>query len=379
MAKRLLGKGGPRVSPVGLGCMGMTAFYKDQATPGECRATLEAALASGCTVWDTAQVCLGPRGEHLSNYSCGETLRRVAPGCWMQPRTHRSNTTCTARLGVSVLIHHHSTLRFYFGNEEFLQPTLAKSRGQVFLCTKMGLSTRRGRVTLDSSPQQVKLSAETSLRRLGTDHIDLYYQHRVDPQVPIEHTVEAMSSLVREGKVKYLGLSEAGPGTIRRAHSVEYSPWALEIETNGVLDTCRELGIAVVAYSPLGRGFLSCKFSSAAEIPQGDYRQGAERFTEPNFTKNMGLASYIKTMSEGKGCTPAQLCLAWLLHQGPDIIPIPGTTRRKNLAENIAATDIKLSEGEMSSIRDKVAHYEVAGSRYADAMMESCFTEAPLP
>jgi aryl-alcohol dehydrogenase-like predicted oxidoreductase len=227
---------------------------------------------------------------------------------------------------------------------------------------------------LDGSAEHVKSSIEVSLRQLGTDHVDLFYQHRVDPNVPIEETVGAMAELVEQGKIRHIGLSEAAPDTIRRAHAVhpitavqtEYSMWTRDPETE-VLPTCRELGIGFVPYSPLGRGFLSGRFARPEDLDEGDFRRNNPRFTGENFDQNLKLAAKVKEIAEGKGVTPAQLALAWVLAQGDDLVPIPGTKRRKYLEENAAAVDIELSDEDLERIEDELP--PVAGDRYDEAGM----------
>jgi aryl-alcohol dehydrogenase-like predicted oxidoreductase len=228
---------------------------------------------------------------------------------------------------------------------------------------------------LDGSPEHVRSSIEGSLERLGTDRIDLYYQHRVDPQIEIEETVGAMAELVKQGKVRHIGLSEAAPETIRRAHAVhpitavqtEYSLWTRDPERNGVLDTCRELGIGFVAYSPLGRGFLSGRFKSPEELDENDFRRHGPRFTGENLNANLKLAEKVAQIAEEKGVTPAQLALAWVLRQGEDIVPIPGTKRRTYLEQNAAAVDVELTGEDLGRIEAELP--PVAGERYDEAGM----------
>jgi aryl-alcohol dehydrogenase-like predicted oxidoreductase len=230
---------------------------------------------------------------------------------------------------------------------------------------------------LDGSAEHVKSSIEGSLKRLGTDYVDLYYQHRVDPDVPIEETVGALAELVTQGKIRHIGLSEAAPETIRRAHAVhpitavqtEYSLWTRDPEHNGVLDACRELGIGFVPYSPLGRGFLSGRFSSFEEIPDDDFRKRNPRFAGEAFDQNMKLAGKVKEIAEEKDVTPAQLALAWVLAQGDDLVPIPGTKRRKYLEENAAAVDIELTPDDLTRIDAELP--QAVGTRYDEAGMAS--------
>ena len=318
---RSLGSSSPlTVSELGLGCMGMSEFYgatDDSASV----AVIHAALDAGCTLMDTADM-YGP-----------------------------------------------------FTNEELVGQAVAGRRGDVVLATKFGNQRREDGswVGINGTPDYVRSACDASLRRLGTDHIDLYYQHRVDANVPIEDTVGAMAELVAAGKVLHLGLSEAAPPTLRRAAAVhpitalqtEYSLWSRDPE-DGVLDTCRELGIGFVAYSPLGRGFLSGRFRSPADIPAGDFRSRNPRFQGENFQRNLDVLAQVEKIAAEKGCTPGQLALAWVLAQGDDIVPIPGTKRLGYLAENIAAAQVELSAEDLARI-DAVAPKGFAGGdRYPD-------------
>jgi aryl-alcohol dehydrogenase-like predicted oxidoreductase len=323
MEQRRLGTQGLVVSALGLGCMGMSWAY---GTPddAESTATLHEAIERGCTFLDTAEV-YGP---------------------WT--------------------------------NEELLGRALAGKRDQVVLATKFGFAfSPGGQVAgLDSSPEHLKSACEASLRRLGTDHIDLLYQHRVDPNVPIEDTVGAMAELVRAGKVRFIGLSEASPRTLRRGHAVhpisalqsEYSLWQREVEAE-ILPTCRELGVGFVAYSPLGRGFLTGHAKRADEYGSGDSRQSHPRFQGENFDANMKLVDAVKELAAQRGCTPGQLAIAWLLHRGDDIVPIPGTKRRTYLRENLAAADVTLSDREQRWLDERLPVGAVAGERYNPVLM----------
>ena len=325
MHTRTLGKHGPQVSAIGLGCMGMSEFYgaHDDA---ESIATIHHALDRGMVLLDTADVY----GPHT--------------------------------------------------NEELVGKAIKGRREQVFLATKFGIvrdpanPAFRG---VNGRPEYVRASCDSSLRRLGVERIDLYYQHRVDPQVPIEETVGAMAELVKSGKVRYLGLSEAAPQTIERAAKVhtisalqnELSLWTRDVEENATLATCRRLGIALVAYSPLGRGFLTGAITSPDDFEEGDFRRNNPRFQGENFARNLALVKQVETLAAEKSCTPAQLALAWVLAQGQDIVPIPGTRRRSRLDENIGALDVELSQEELASIDRIFPPQAVAGARYAPAGM----------
>src|SRR6185295_5352851 len=259
-----------------------------------------------------------------------------------------------------------------YTNEELVGRVLEERRDEAILATKFGWRIENGQmVGTDSRPEQVKAVAEASLRRLRTDRIDLFYQHRVDPQVPIEEVVGAMADLVRAGKVLYLGLSEAGEATIRRAHAVhpisalqsEYSLWERNLEP-GILPVLRELGIGLVPFSPLGRGFLTGEVKRAEEYPEGDFRRGDPRFQGENFEANVRAARVVRELAVRRGATPGQIALAWLLQKGGDIVPIPGTKRRRYLEENVAAADLELDASEMGELDKALAPENVAGPRY---------------
>jgi aryl-alcohol dehydrogenase-like predicted oxidoreductase len=325
MKKRQLGKGGPEVSAIGLGCMGMSEFY-GSTDEQESIATIHHALDEGVCFLDTADM-----------YGSGR-------------------------------------------NEELVGKAIRDRRNEVFLATKFGnVRGPNGEFAgVRGDPDYVRQACDASLKRLGVDVIDLYYQHRVDTNVPIEETVGAMAELVKAGKVRYLGLSEAAPETIRKAHSThkitavqtELSLWSRDAE-EGVLPTVRELGIGYVAYSPLGRGFLTGQFRSPEEFPEDDYRRFHPRFTGDNFEKNIALVGEVEDMAREKGCTTAQLALAWVLAQGDDVVPIPGTKRRKYLDENIAAVDIQLSDDDLKRLDQILPPGAAAGERYHARGMET--------
>jgi aryl-alcohol dehydrogenase-like predicted oxidoreductase len=323
MEKRRLGAGGPEVGILGLGCMGMSEFYGVRDDE-ESIATIHRALDLGVDFLDTADI-----------YGMGR-------------------------------------------NEELVGRAIRGRREQVVLATKFAI-LRDGKALLGVSgkPEYVRRACEASLRRLGVDVIDLYYQHRVDPQTPIEDTVGAMVRLVEEGKVRFLGLSEASAATIRRAAAVhpiaalqsEYSLWTRDPEENGALEACRDLGIAFVAYSPLGRGFLTGGIRSPEDFPADDYRRNSPRFQGENFRKNLDLVERIREMAAEKGCTPAQLALAWVIAQGEDMIPIPGTKRRKYLEENLGALEVRLTKEDLERIAAALPLGIASGQRYPEPAM----------
>lgn len=325
MERRTLGQG-LAVSELGLGCMGMSEFY-GSGSEAESIATIHRALELGIDFLDTADM-YGP-----------------------------------------------------FTNERLVGRAIADRRDGVIVATKFG--NARGEngefLGIRGDPDYVRQACDASLQRLGVDHIDLYYQHRVDPGVPIEETVGAMAELVKAGKVRYLGLSEAGPETIRRAHAVhpiaalqtEWSLWTRDVEENGVLATVRELGIGFVAYSPLGRGFLTGRFTSFDDLPADDYRRNSPRFQGENFGKNLDLVREVEAIAREKGVTPSQLALAWVLAQGDDVVPIPGTKRVKYLEENAGGAEVELSADDLRRIDEVFPVGAAAGTRYPEAGMRN--------
>jgi aryl-alcohol dehydrogenase-like predicted oxidoreductase len=325
MKQRKLGRGGPMVSAIGLGCMGMSEFYGDRDEQ-ESIATIHRALDLGVTFFDTADVY----GPHTNEQLVGRALRG-----------HRDKVVLATKFGI---------LR---------SPDKPEFRGT------------------SGKPDYVRSSCEGSLRRLGVNCIDLYYQHRVDPDTPIEDTIGAMAELVQQGKIRYLGLSEAGADTIRRAHAVhpitalqsEYSLWTREPEKE-ILPLCRELGIGFVPYSPLGRGFLTGKIQKVDDLAENDYRRTVPRFQGDNFQRNLDLLKRVEEIAREKHCTPAQLALAWVLAQGNDVVPIPGTKRRKYLQENVGAVEVMLTSEDLERIDELTPKDAFAGSRYPEAMMK---------
>jgi aryl-alcohol dehydrogenase-like predicted oxidoreductase len=321
---RKLGRQGLEVSAIGLGCMGMSQSY-GPADEGESIATLHRAIELGCTFFDTAEV-YGP-----------------------------------------------------FTNEELLGRALKGRRHQVVIATKFGFRFENGKqlgTERDSRPAHIREAVEGSLRRLATDRIDLLYQHRVDPAVPIEDVAGTVGDLVKQGKVRFFGLSEAGVANIRRAHAVypvsalqsEYSLWERNLEKE-IIPALRELGIGLVPFSPLGRGFLTGEVKRAEEYPQGDYRRNDPRYQGANYDANVEAAQMVRDIAATQHATPGQIALAWLLHKGTELVPIPGTKRRKYLEENLAARDIQLDPAHMRALDDALAPGKVSGRRYPDWMM----------
>ena len=326
MQTRQLGTHGPLVSAIGLGCMGMTDFYTTGSDTTEAIATLHRALELGVNFLDTADIY----GPHT--------------------------------------------------NEQLIGKTLAGKRDQVFLASKFGIVRDPANPALrgvNGRPEYIRNAIDGTLQRLGVETLDLYYQHRIDPEVAIEETVGAMAELVQQGKVRYLGLSEASAATLERAHKVhpisalqsEYSLWSRDQQDNGCLATCQRLGIAFVPYSPLGRGFLTGALKSPDDFAADDYRRFSPRFQGENFTKNLQLVKQVQALALDKGVTAGQLALAWVLAQGDYIIPIPGTKQRKYLEENVAAVSISLSPAELTALEAIFPVDATAGLRYPQAVM----------
>jgi aryl-alcohol dehydrogenase-like predicted oxidoreductase len=326
MHTRQLGKNGPRVSAIGLGCMGMTDFYTPGSDTTEATATLHRALELGVNFLDTADMY----GPHT--------------------------------------------------NEQLIGKAIAGKRDQVFLASKFGIVRDPANPALrgvNGRPEYIRDAINGTLQRLGVETLDLYYQHRIDPDVAIEETVGAMAELVKQGKVRYLGLSEASAATLERAHNVhpisalqsEYSLWSRDQEDNGCLAACQRLGIAYVPYSPLGRGFLTGALKSPDDFGADDYRRTNPRFQGENFAKNLQLVQQVQTLAADKGVTAGQLALAWALAQGDYIVPIPGTKQRKYLEENVAAVSIDLSPAELAALDALFPANATAGLRYPEAVM----------
>ena len=335
MQKRELGKGGLRVSAIGLGCMGISQSYGTALSKDEGVALIRAAVERGVSFFDTAEV-YGP-----------------------------------------------------FVNEEVVGEALRPVREQVVIATKFGFDidphTRENR-GVTSRPERIRSAVEGSLKRLGIDAIDLIYQHRVDPEVPIEDVAGTVRELIGEGKIKHFGMSEPAVQTLRRAHAVqpvtavqnEYSLWWREVETNGILEACDELGIGFVPYSPLGRGFLTGALSKHTKLGEGDFRRNNPRFQPEAMEKNQAFVDLLKRVASEKGATPAQIALAWLLAQRPYIAPIPGTTKLHRLEENIGAANVQLTDSDLREINSGAANIQASGDRYPDAQMRMVGREAPV-
>lgn len=327
MHTRQLGKNGPQVSAIGLGCMGMTDFYTTGTDTTEAIYTLHRALELGINLLDTADMY----GPHT--------------------------------------------------NEALIGKAIAGKRDQVFLASKFGIVRDPANPALrgvNGRPEYIREAIDGTLKRLGVETLDLYYQHRIDPEVAIEETVGAMAELVKQGKVRYLGLSEASAATLERAHKVhpisalqsEYSLWSRDQEDNGCLAACERLGIAFVPYSPLGRGFLTGALKSPDDFAADDYRRFSPRFQGENFAKNLLLVDQVQALAADKGVTAGQLALAWVLAQGDYLIPIPGTKQRKYLEENVAALEVKLSPTELAALEAIFPANATAGLRYPEAVMQ---------
>jgi aryl-alcohol dehydrogenase-like predicted oxidoreductase len=326
MQKRTLGNNGPEVSALGLGCMGLNFSYGHALSTQDSVSLIREAVERGVTFFDTAEV-YGP-----------------------------------------------------YTNEEIVGEALRPLRDQVVIATKFGFNIVDGKTSgVNSRPEQIRKAAEGSLKRLGIEVIDLLYQHRVDPGVPIEDVAGTVKDLIAEGKVRHFGLSEPGAQTVRRAHAVqpvaalqnEYSLWTRGPETNGILDACEELGIALVAYSPLGKGFLTGAMGKDTKLGENDFRKLLPRFTPEAMEKNQALIDLLKRMADEKGATPAQIALAWLLAQKPWIVPIPGTTKLHRLEENIGAADVVLTAADLADIQSAAAAIQVEGERYPEQLMKT--------
>jgi len=334
MQTRELGRSGPQVSAVGFGCMGISFGYASKLSKDDGVKLIRDAFERGVSFFDTAEI-YGP-----------------------------------------------------FENEEVVGEALRPFREKVLIATKFGFdidpATGENRGGMNSRPEHIRQAAEGSLKRLGVESIDLLYQHRVDPSVPIEDVAGAVRDLISEGKVKHFGLSEPGVQTLRRAHAVqpvtavqnEYSLWWRAVETNGILDACDELGIGFVPYSPLGKGFLTGAMSK--DVPAGDFRASIPRFQPEAMEKNQAFVELLKRVAAEKGATPAQVALAWLLAQRPYIVPIPGTTKLHRLEENIGAANVELTASDLAEINDGASHIQPEGDRYAPAQMAMVGREAPV-
>jgi len=331
---RQLGKDGPNVTALGFGLMGLSAFYGNGGSDEERFKVLDRAYELGALNWDSADV-----------YGDNEDLI----GKWFKRNPEK--------------------------------------RKDIFLATKFANLWENGKMVQRNEPAYVKEACAKSLQRLGVDSIDLYYCHRFNGKESVEDVIEAMVELKNEGKIKYLGVSEVSSKTLRRAHAIhpiaavqiEYSPWTMDIEdpTIALLKTCRELGVATIAYSPLGRGFLTGQYKSRADFEEGDFRLGNPRFSEENFPKNLALVDKIKAIADKKGCTSGQLVLAWLMKQGEDVVPIPGTKKIKYLEENMGALDVEVSEAEEKEIREVIEKAEITGTRYPAAAASMLFADTP--
>ncbi|WP_296433371.1 MULTISPECIES: aldo/keto reductase [unclassified Rhizobium] len=326
MEKRILGKSGLEVSALGFGCMGLNFSYGHALSTQESVTLVRQAVERGVTFFDTAEI-YGP-----------------------------------------------------YTNEEIVGEALRPMRDRVVIATKFGFNIVDGKMAgVNSRPQQIRKAAEGSLKRLGVDVIDLLYQHRVDPNVPIEDVAGTVKDLIAEGKVKHFGMSEPGAQTVRRAHAVqpvaalqnEYSLWTRGPETNGILEACEELGIALVAYSPLGKGFLTGAMNKDTKIGEGDFRKMLPRFTPEAMEKNQALIDLMKRIAEDKKATPAQIALAWLLARKPWIVPIPGTTKLHRLEENLGAAEVALSADDLAQIETAAAAIQVEGERYPEQLMKT--------